>query len=328
MGAVDVVKALVAPCEKLIEFTAAGLGTLYKPVHVKRMAKAHASAMQIIGDAIRTNSDIPIEYNQDGLVISNTDYDDFLRRAETRQHYLEITKQQNIESVVSKTHELLQEKESIPNTPVDKDWCLRFFDTVGNVSDERLQEIWARLLAGEIEKPCSFSLRTIDILRNMSQSEAKLFELICNSGIMLGMLIADNDYLAKRSITYDSIVKLDDCGLIRADSFLTTTFTLTEQRMIMLESNEFALVAENSVFPKPAALEIKAHPLTTAGKELSTLCLPRFIPHELLIDVGMFLARQDSPIKAHIYPVIRREQNQTVFNIDKDILTYVKQQVT
>lgn len=39
-----------------------------------------------------------------------------------------------------------------------------------------MRQLWARVLAGEIEHPGSFSLRTVEVLRNMSQAEALAFK--------------------------------------------------------------------------------------------------------------------------------------------------------
>ena len=55
-----------------------------------------------------------------------------------------------------------------------------FFDNAKDVSDEKMQKLWAKLLAGEVERPGRASLRTLDILRNMTQKEAELFERAVN----------------------------------------------------------------------------------------------------------------------------------------------------
>lgn len=51
-----------------------------------------------------------------------------------------------------------------------------FFDAAGNIRAEDMRQLWARVLAGEIEHPGSFSLRTVEVLRNMSQAEALAFK--------------------------------------------------------------------------------------------------------------------------------------------------------
>ena len=48
-----------------------------------------------------------------------------------------------------------------------------------DVTDEEMQLLWSRVLAGETKRPKSFSLRTLDILRNLSKEEAEKFQNLC-----------------------------------------------------------------------------------------------------------------------------------------------------
>ena len=40
----------------------------------------------------------------------------------------------------------------------DFDWFVRFFEASGNISNEQMQELWARVLAGEVNTPGTFFL--------------------------------------------------------------------------------------------------------------------------------------------------------------------------
>jgi len=66
--------------------------------------------------------------------------------------------------------------ESEVNNDFNYDWYMRFYEGAGFISDEKLQSLWAKVLAGEIQDPGKFSLRALDTLRNMSQKEASLFQ--------------------------------------------------------------------------------------------------------------------------------------------------------
>ena len=52
------------------------------------------------------------------------------------------------------------------NQKYDFDWYMRFYDIVGNISDEEMQALWARILAGEIHRKGTYSLQLLDILKN------------------------------------------------------------------------------------------------------------------------------------------------------------------
>ena len=87
----------------------------------------------------------------------------------------ESRKINNVKSVVEKATSHFMEEEKVSNEPVNTNWTNRYFSIVEDISDETLQDIWGRILAGEVKQPNSFSLRTLDLLRNVTKEEAELF---------------------------------------------------------------------------------------------------------------------------------------------------------
>lgn len=75
-------------------------------------------------------------------------------------------------------YEVLEKEEVCSEEPVEQGWINRFFDSVADVSNEDLQKLWGQLLAGETKKPGSFSLKTLDILKNLRPQDAQLFQSI------------------------------------------------------------------------------------------------------------------------------------------------------
>ena len=102
------------------------------------------------------------------------------------------------------------------------DWFIRYYEASGNISDKEMQVLWAKILAGEIENPSSYSLRTLDVLKNMSKEEAECFVKICNASIQIEsekyVIPADQDYLSKNGIDYSDILMLEEIGLINSGS--------------------------------------------------------------------------------------------------------------
>jgi hypothetical protein len=68
---------------------------------------------------------------------------------------------------------------------IDDDWFNVFEKEASQKSTEDMQRRFARVLAGEIEKPGSYSTRTIKILSEMDQTTASLFKKLCSVGIVL-----------------------------------------------------------------------------------------------------------------------------------------------
>lgn len=83
----------------------------------------------------------------------------------------------NVGAIAGHAAEELKDKEVSDHNP-DPDWIARFFDGAQDVSSEELQKLWGRILAGEIKSPGQTSLRTLSILRNMTQQEAQDFSTL------------------------------------------------------------------------------------------------------------------------------------------------------
>lgn len=58
----------------------------------------------------------------------------------------------------------------------DDDWMNVFEKHAENASSERLQDLWGRVLAGEVRKRGAFSLKTLGFIAELDQPVAELFE--------------------------------------------------------------------------------------------------------------------------------------------------------
>ena len=277
-GIVKVLNAL--PTSKLIDTVSSGLGKAFKPRHIKKMADARAYEINTIGEALRNNSDVIVVY-ENGSVIANTpEFEDFVKRTEHRLAYQELQKQYNIESVIGNAYIELETKENVSEDPVDKDWLNSFFDSVANVSNEQMQIIWGKILAGEVENPGHFSIRTLDTLRKMTQKEALLFKkyapyiLQC----MGNKEKTFNDYflldgmLGKfGEMVFPEILILHEVGLISLSGISITLF---------IESNSTEYInglsydiAFDNIGDRNVELSEEAFVLTESGKELYNVIL-------------------------------------------------------
>lgn len=105
----------------------------------------------------------------------------------------------------------------------DFDWFVRFFDSVGNISNEKMQDLWSKVLAGEINNQGSFSLRTLETLRNMTQREATLFESMSHlvltekNGLKFILCMSDDlgkDINEQYGFFKKEFVLLEECGIL------------------------------------------------------------------------------------------------------------------
>lgn len=195
----------------------------------------------------------------------------------------EITKLKNfINSANFASEELANEGGYIDeNNNIDFDWIIRFFDAVGNVSNQELQKLWGKVLAGEIKSPGTCSLRTMDIIHNMSQKEAEIFDRLskyvlksgdCYFILNNGFLGVDeynynsHNYILKTGLNHgDDIIPMIESGLLSVDNSLATDFK--SDRILTIENpNIICFIIADEVNEHFISLE--PYFLTRSGIEL------------------------------------------------------------
>ena len=159
---------LTKPATVLIEKILDAVGGVFKPYQIVRVAKAEAEA-----ELIHANAQIQIS----GLE----------RRAMYRFLEEEGKKQSNIEGITQKALPLLEEKSCPQN--VEDDWITNFFDKSRIVSDEDMQQLWSRVLAGEANRPGAFSKRTVNLLADLDKRDAELFTRLCGFAWVIGNIV-------------------------------------------------------------------------------------------------------------------------------------------
>ena len=101
---------------------------------------------------------------------------------------------------------------------IDPDWWARFIDYAKDVSDDEMRLIWSRILSGELNKPNSISVMTLETLRNMSKRDAEIFHKLANFAVV------DTDggdpFIPNNGIHYKAEQKSDEEYGIRYDELL------------------------------------------------------------------------------------------------------------
>lgn len=161
---------------------------------------------------------------------------DIVARAAHNLLAKEYRRQKNKEDVARKTIELLEvdteknggaeAKPSKPPPDVDNDWLNVFEKYAEDASTERMQTLWARVLAGEIRRPQSFSLKTLRFLAEVDQKTAKLFQKHASC-------VANGDFIPcppKQGPEFSELLTLENAGLISGThGQLHQTFTIPEE---------------------------------------------------------------------------------------------------
>ncbi len=269
--ALEIAKVLVSPTEKLIDVISNGIGVLYEPKRKRKMTDATVYEINQIGEAVRNNSDVIISCKDGSVTTNSPEFEDFVKRTEHRMLYQEMRRQHNIEMVVGQAYLDLDNLPPIVDEPVNSDWVTRLFDIVKDVSSEEMQLIWGKILAGEIKRPGSFSLRTLDTIRNLSQNDATTFQKILPfviEGDGSSFVTSKSSIYSKYGITYDDIMLLDECGLIVSDGMISSTIKISHDSVIIHNKN-YALLTEG--VKREKSFTYGVHCLTNAGMELLSI---------------------------------------------------------
>ena len=313
-------KVSIPAIEKLVDYTASGIGsvagTMLHPWRARREAKAiaievegkvkrqealaegNANTMRIIAEAQAEAREI--------LVSGSAEVRGELDLAQSvtqRIQFQEEKRQSNIRSVVSDAALQLEDKQASDHEP-DHDWTARFFSNVQDVSDKEAQAIYARILAGEVERPGSTSLKSLSILKDLDKSAAVLFKRLRSAAIFtvnassgrvisLGKHAATNS-LAEFGLRFTDLNVLNEHGMIISDynsweeintcidvDNLTPPVTV---RIPFTFSDRY-WVLEPTESSKMATYKAYGVALTRAGIELAQVveCLPDPNYHQKLV---------------------------------------------
>jgi uncharacterized repeat protein (TIGR03899 family) len=197
------------PLEKLIDVVSKGIGVLYEPRRIRKEADARAY------EIVKLEQAKAIAGGTSGEITQG-----FVDRLNERLIAKEIQRQRNIDNIVSESAKTLQD-ETVSEQPVSEDWAIKFFGHAEDIKDETLQVLWGKVLAGEIKHPKSFSLRTLDVLRNLTKEEAETFTRFAQYAItddytnyyIFFPLYARNSIYFK----YQDRMMLSEVGLIEMD---------------------------------------------------------------------------------------------------------------
>ncbi|MDU2421312.1 MAG: DUF2806 domain-containing protein [Bifidobacterium scardovii] len=171
------------------------------------------------------------------------------------------------------------ESDDTPQFPAP-DWCDTFSETASRSYDDKARGMWARLLAGEINQPGSFSKRTLHTLDEISPFEAKLFERLCSWSIGIRTpegpwlpvpLIATNPTeTAAGMISWHDASPLEDAGLVTQSSAhgIIAHYEPDAGGPIMANGRELTITNHTD---SPVELRFD-YSFTKTGRELSRLC--------------------------------------------------------
>jgi hypothetical protein len=244
--------------EKLLDAVCKGIGDLKRPWQMKREADAKAYEFKVLEKA-----------KVESAIFARESEQDFTERMETRLLQKELKRQRNIELTVAEASEQLKDDSSATEQPVSESWAVRFFDIVQDISDDELRILWSKILAGEVKQPNSFSLRTLEALRNMSVEEASIF----SRAVQLSLNDNKNRFLPnmdmeRLGLSFADEMLLDDLGLYNRH-YVSMEYNVLEKKGFRLTHGQKSTIVK--VKGNIPTIKIYVRCFTKTGLELAKL---------------------------------------------------------
>ena len=150
---------------------------------------------------------------------------------------------------------------------IDDDW-LNFFARVSeDKSSEELQKLFGRILSGEIRRPGSFSLRTVQLMSTISKQDAEALSNILSYALNGSILPFETGWNDRPTDTERLLLEeLGIAGHASRIGGMVMNFSVEPQQKIPLMASHLAILIENNT-QKIVKFGIAGQVLTTPARE-------------------------------------------------------------
>ena len=315
-----------------------GVGSLLAPWQEKRMAGARAeirrkemlllAQTELEVDSIKSGSssfqlkpavkllNAPSEsVDEQGRIEPTLDLAELATTVSSSDFSESVRKETNIAKSILIAEDILSQDQQEPSdTPIEDDWLFAWRDYAGRVSAKELQDLWGRILAGEVKQPGSYSMRTLEFLKGLSKPEAELISKAARF-VIDGRIYRDKEeYLEADGLHFSNLLFLQDIGVLSGVEALgLTTIYKTEDNNKYLKG----LIASNKIIlieheDKNKVAEAGIYLLTGVGKEV--LRLASFgVNTDYLDSVAMDYAKKGFNVKTADF-VQQTAESRSYFN--------------
>ena len=191
----------------------------------------------------------------------------------------------NLERILGKALDFCLEETK--SDDLDPDWFFSFINMAEDVYAPQMQEVWGKIFAVESSQPGSFSLKTLQTLKQLTQKDAVIFRQAVNLAsrrkgetapkLLIGyyrkksiwsFLKANPEHqlnLAHFSLSYPDLLALMDLGLIHHSE-------IESGELAHDQATEWRVAGHSiNLIPKYRGLTLVYFKFTTTGAELSKL---------------------------------------------------------
>jgi hypothetical protein len=273
--------ATASVCNNIINRVSSAIGIPYDDlmivVRARRQAEAKTLLAKADADAEANRRTTLARADREIADATAVHYDQIEARANRRLITSATLHQENIEAitVAAIEHVIEQSREwgnaAPPTAEPTSNWVAEFIDLCKNASDARMQDLWGRVLAGETQRPGSFSIRALFALKTLLPSEALQFQEACNLVLNGAWIYRGDDETP--TLPFDYYLALASAGLIAPDAS-TGWGTGENGEPVVITYEPYLLQFEKKGMASGEMVEKMMVPvwmLTSIGKELMKL---------------------------------------------------------
>ncbi|MFZ7131930.1 MAG: DUF2806 domain-containing protein [Eubacteriales bacterium] len=258
---IEALGKIAEPVNTVVQKISSATGILYEPVHIRKLAKAEADAKLIQLETL--------------LGLSRSEAVSIMRR--------ELIRFENYQGILDKALPLIgtNSDDSFPSD-VDADWLRLHYEKSSICSDEEMQLLWAKILAGEFSKPNSFSKQALVIVEQLGKEDAFSFTKFCSclfefDGLLAACYFSDQKALKMLGVSYYSVMQLESFGLIKLlSSYMDSIGVESSEPKLNYKyfdiSGEIELTKTNSKVETSYSFSFGEAQLTRPGSELAKIC--------------------------------------------------------
>lgn len=205
-------------------------------------------------------------------LLAQTDDDGLVGRAVSRISHQEIQNQKNLEDIISLAdQDLACQPDNGDGGEMDEGWFSYFSKYAMGVTNEEMKKGWAKILAGEIRRPDSFSLRTLNLMSMLSWKEAEVIRKIAQFVVYTSD--EEEAYILSskmiEEIEFGDILLLGELKMIDSSSELSLTVNRKDDDGFnyLLKNHSTGLFFSS----EREKMFFRIYKFTTIGKELMKL---------------------------------------------------------
>jgi len=206
-------------------------------------------------------------------------------RSVRRERLRVLRTQANIEAIMEKTYHYCAN--NIIDQRTDLDWFNSYISLAENVSNRTMQDLWAKILSGELSRPGSYSLKALKVFRDMSIVDAKLLAKACSLAISdrskKNIRLISGSYQQPGLLNFFNKGRQQHINLSQFALNYTDLLSLADNHLIFTQENESNLMKSGDsvdfiyngqplkLTSSKANVSLQFYKFTAIGAELASL---------------------------------------------------------